>query len=116
MEFTGSGCYVNGYPVWDVHVLVDLGNGSSRMFVTEAGTQPAYDIGDFLSVKYYQGDINILERVSRYSVPEPIKNYLLSVAPTSTAIAQAQQQQKPQDFIVTEDTIVVDGVAYPRPK
>lgn len=118
VDFSDSGAAVNNHPVWNAHVLVSLGNGCSRVFVEEAGTHPKYDVGDFLLVKYYQNDINILDRASKYAIPEHVKECLLSAAPThvTATISQQIQQNKPQDFIVTEDSIIVDGVAYPRPK
>lgn len=121
VEFTDSGCYVNDCEVWNAHVLVVTDYGFDT-FVESAGTNPQFDIGDFVAVKYYNGDVNIKERVGFNSVPEATRNKIMSVAPTNLQQRKAAfygediVRQQPTDFIVDGDYIIVDGVRYLRPQ
>lgn len=113
--FSESGCYVNGCPVWDAHIAV-VTNYRIQQFVERAGINPKYDVGQYVSVKYYNDDINVLEQLSAYSVPDNIKSMLAQYVPLDTNEPEKPKlQQQAQDFIVRGDVIIIDGVEYKRP-
>lgn len=116
VDFTETGTYVNGYPVWCAHVLVFVGNRVQR-FREEVGTDPRFDVGDFVRVKHYENDINVEERESMYSIPSHIREMLELAAPVAILKHDVNINNAPQkykDFVVTEDSVIIDGVSYPR--
>lgn len=116
VDFSETGAYINDYPVWNAHVKAITEHGLVREFKEVVGTKPTVDIGDIVSIKWYQDDINIIERVSRYEIPEKTFNVLKASAPV---VAQrkdfSQLKTKNRDFIVDGEYIIVDGVRYKRP-
>ena len=119
VDFSETGTYINGNAVWNAHILAIADYGLVREFKEEVGTRPKFDVGDFVSIKYHQDDINVTGRVNLYEIPEKARNILQSAYQKagikSQLFSQPQQPQQPQDFIVRGDTIIIDGIEYKRP-
>ena len=115
VDFSETGTYVNGYPVWYAHVLVFTDGRYVKTFKEDVGTSPKFDVGDFVRVKHYKDDINVEERESVYSIPSHIREMLEQAAPVEILKYDAAPVQQ-RDFAVTEDSVIVDGVFYPRNK
>ena len=114
IKFFETNSYVNGYPVLDVDILVLTDCGVER-FRETAGTNPNYDIGDYVIVKYHGRDINILKRAPSNTVPDNVKKCILELAPTNIICEIENYKIKNQDFIVDGEYIIIDGVKYKRP-
>ena len=114
VNFTDSGCYVNACPVWNAHFLV-LTEYGVQQFKERVGTNPQFDIGDIVAVKYYNNDINVGARVPVAMVPEEIRRLLLDATPLRLRQQIENYKMQNQDFIVNGDYIIVDGVRYQRP-
>lgn len=115
MEFTDSGCYVNGYPIWNAHLLVMTDYGVEE-FVESVGTNPQFDIGDIVSVKYHNRDVNVGAKVHESMLPEGIKQQLMDAAPFGLKQKIEEYKIQNQDFIVSGEYIIIDGVKYERPQ
>ena len=115
LKFTDSGCYVNDCPVWNAHFLV-LTEYGVQQFKERVGTNPQFDIGDIVAVKYYNNDINVGARVHATMVPEEIRRLLLDATPLGLRQQIENYKMQNQDFIVNGDYIIVDGVRYKRPQ
>jgi hypothetical protein len=116
VDFSETGTYINGHAVWNAHILAIADYGLVREFKEEVGTRPKFDVGDFVSIKYYQDDINVTGRVNLYAIPEQARNVLQSASQRMGIKSQLfSQPQQPQDFIVRGDTIIIDGIEYKRP-
>ena len=114
VKFTDSGCYVNGCPVWNAHFLV-LTECGVQKFKESVGTNPQFDIGDIVTAKYYNNDINIGSRAPDTLVPEDMRRLLMGAIPFDLKQQIENYRMQNQDFIVNEDYIIVDGVQYKRP-
>lgn len=115
MQFTESGSYVNGYPVWNAHFLV-LTEYGVKKFIESVGTKPRFDIGDIVAVKYYNNDVNIGARMHESMVPYDVRKLLMDSIPFEFGEKIEDYKIQNQDFIVNGEYIIVDGVKYKRPQ
>ena len=87
--------------------------GQSRDFkeVVGMGTSP-YEIGDYIKGKFFNNDVNIMEKVYPDYLPVNVRN-ALEVIPTSKPLSP---RNAPDVIYVSEDIILVDGVRYQKIK
>ena len=106
IQVTGS--YVNGKP--EYKVILDFVNPETNQLETIEEiigfNYNKYPIDSYVQCKYYQGDINLEDRVSENEIPEEIKKYLVS------------GQQEPNDsnleFSADREYVTIDGVQYKK--
>lgn len=97
-----TGSYVNGVPeLKGVFFIYVLSNNHTEMIEEIIGFNPLkYQVNNYVKVKYYNGDINIIEKVSDELVPEHIKKYLGPIETNFNSNAS--------------DIIQIDGHTYKR--
>ncbi len=103
-----TGAYVNGKP--EYKAILDFVNPETNQLETIEEiigfNYNKYPIDSYVQCKYYQGDINLEDRVSENEIPEEIKKYLVS------------GQQEPNDsnleFSADREYVTIDGVQYKK--
>lgn len=95
-EIKESGKYINNYPIYKAEFNVYVESTCEKIEIEEEiGTKPEkYPIGSYVKVKYYNKDINIIDKLDENLIPEEIK-----------------QKIKVE---VTNETIEIDGIKYKR--
>ncbi len=74
IEICPSGASVNDRPIMNADVVIAEVHGGVGVYTDTIGTdRNKYRIGDFLIVKHYDDDINIVSRVDEDMVPEDIR-------------------------------------------
>jgi len=72
-----NGVKVNGHPELDAEVLISIDNRKIlRLRDTIGFDWNKYTLQDYVKVKYYKNDINILHKVEDYTLPPETKDYL----------------------------------------
>lgn len=115
INIKGNGQYINDSPVLVAEVKVYVKSLNQVIDCSEeVGTGiPKYDIGEYVKVKYYKGDINFLEKVNVDALPLDIKNYIYEeVKPTVESSSEVHQG--PIVYYESQDIVNVDGVRYKK--
>ena len=100
-----TGTYVNSVPELKAELkayIPSLGrtiSAAEKIGLADKVTE--YDIGTYVLLKYYNGDVNIVYSVDEMILPADAKLELSQAAPQQTSI---------------QDTIIIDGVEYVRKK
>lgn len=99
-----SGASVNNIPEIKADFCVYIPSSNNTEIISEIlGLNVVkYSIGSYVSVKYYEGDINITSLISEEQVPYGIKEKLNSDILTKEYLEK------------NEDVILVDGVKYKK--
>ena len=101
-----SGTTVNGRPQLQADVLIVEEDASIGRYSEAIGFDwNKYRHGDFVKLKHYRKDINILEKANEYSVPLYIKDVLEQEAKMSFS-------GHVTPYEVAPETITIDGVEY----
>lgn len=93
-----TGEYVNGQPIYKAEFIIYVESEYTTKEITEKiGMNPEkYPIGSYVKAKYYNNDINILDKIDDINIPEEIKQKIkVEVTPNN-------------------ETIEIDGVKYKR--
>ena len=95
-----TGTYVNGCPELKAKIATYIPQERRAIDFDEIiGFAPAkYNIGDYLILQYYDGDVNIIEKTMPNNLPIDQKEMIDSLYPTTNS----------------EDEIIIDGVKYRR--
>ena len=73
-----SGAIANGKPQFKAMVEAYVSSTGETLYLSEVvgyGTTE-YGVGDYISVKYYNGDINILGHADKETIPQHVLTYL----------------------------------------
>lgn len=107
-----NGNTINGRRQYDANVEVYVKSLNTTITVKElSGTGGSdYEVGDYVRVKYYNGDINFIEKVYPDYLPNDVRQF---IANSKVNIATTKQQQ-PVIIYESSDVIQVDGVRYRR--
>lgn len=97
-KLSHTGAYVNNVPEIAAHILVYLpSNGTTKEFVEKLGIGVSdYEINDYVSLKQYEDDVNIISIINPSKIPDNIK---------------AELDQKISSYS-KKATIVIDGIEY----
>lgn len=93
-----TGEYVNGQPIYKSDFVIYVESEYTTKKISEKiGMNPErYPIGSFVKAKYYDNDINILDKIDEINIPEEIREKIkVEVSPTN-------------------EIIEIDGVKYKR--
>lgn len=103
-----TGAYVNGRPEYEALVQIYISSQNKTERITEkiGFDYNKYPIGSYVKVKYYNGDINIKEKVDSNYIGEPARSYL---KPVST-IENSEIAVK----TVSADEVEINGVKYKK--
>lgn len=111
-----NGNSTNGRPQLDATVLVSMKNGKVHRYAETIGYDwNEYMPGDFVMVKHYKNDINIIEKIQENRVAYDACDLLKAEyskqtgEPINTKHYNTFEQQ-----ISSPDTIVINGVEYTR--
>lgn len=116
IAFAETDMLVNENPILKARVVVDTKEYGALILSERVGTDPQFNVGDYVSIRFFNDDMNIIERISEYSVPDDVKTKLLSKAtPDIKRQKNMGTKREYKDFIVQGDYIIVDGVKYKRP-
>ena len=100
-----TGTYVNSVPELKAELKAYIPSLGRTISAAEkiglADKVIEYDIGTYVLLKYYNGDVNIIYSVDEMILPADAKLELSQVAPQQTSV---------------QDTIIIDGVEYVRKK
>lgn len=80
VDMVPSGTYINDIPVLNAKVVVVTLSGEVRTFLEEVGTNPMYDIGQYVFAKHLNDDINLTGYADGNVIPESIRTSLDNVA------------------------------------
>jgi len=107
IEIAPNGNYINGYPQLNAKTVVYIkSEGNVKEIAEYSGTETSkYNIGEYVKVKYYNGDINFIERADENSIPNYIKDKIYCKIDT---------HPQPIVYYESEDIVQVDGVRYKR--
>lgn len=96
-----SGNYVNGRPEYKADVLVYIPSSGETQTISETVgfNEYKYDLGSYLKLKYYKGDINFLYEVGINELPSDVRFKI---------------EGKKTEGINGKNTITIDGVEYVR--
>lgn len=98
-----TGTYVNDVPELKADIKAYIPSLLETISVSEklglAHKAGEYDIGTYVLLKYYNGDVNIVYSVDEAILPADAKYELEKIAPQKTSV---------------QDTIILDGVEYVR--
>ena len=106
-----SNTYVNGQPIMDgfISVVVD---GTIQEFKESLGLNyKKGGLGDCVRVKYYNGDVNIIETVLFEDIPYHMQDMLRSCHENSGISSQAQHIDTHEPV---GDYVVINGVQYKK--
>lgn len=95
--------------IFMAEIVLEEESGLIGRYMENIGISLKYEVGDFVKVKYYKDDINIISGVYEREVPERIRNRLNAEAqkPGSTLYMDYNNSYDNQG-----ETIVIDGVEY----
>ncbi len=115
VNIKGNGQYLNDAPILvaDVKVYVKSLNQVIDCSEEVGIGMPKYDMGEYVKVKYYNKDINFIEKVDVNSIPLDIKNFIFEEAPVKSDVPE-EVHQGPIVYFESEDIVIVDGVKYKR--
>jgi hypothetical protein len=123
-----SGTRVNGRPVLNADVEIVESNGMLWRYTEPIGMSYKYRTGNFVRVKHYNNDINILDRIDGSAVPYNFKERLeaeISLGSGQDQYSNICNQCHSNDVYgnqydvsgtITSDTVVINGVEYTRKK
>lgn len=114
-----NGTYINGRPVFDAEIAIVEDNGMIGMYKETVGMScNKYFIGDFLRLKHYKKDVNILEKVDSILLPSQTRDRLEREAGIDRYSQRGEQHDNGYDFSKQEvaDAIIINGVEYTRKK
>lgn len=110
-----SGTRVNGRPVLNADVVIVEYTGVTGRYTESIGMDyNKYRIGEYVKVKHYNKDINIIEKASEYQLPYDIKEKLDFETGMSGPRDAWNENGYGYGRNDSPDTIVVDGVEYVR--
>lgn len=125
LDIYHSGSSVNGRPELKADVLVHDGFVSDVYTEIIGFNRYKYSINDYLIVKVYEGDINIVDKIDQTHIPANIlKKLNEECAKKNPAFAFCNNTanytspnnipvfNSSQNIPITEDTIVINGVEY----
>lgn len=108
MDIYPSGASVNGKNIMNADVIIIEEDGNRGRYTESIGTGGnKYNTGDYVKVKYYKNDINIIDRVQKEEIPY----YTLEKLSIEEEIINGPVNESIE---VNGDTIVVNGVEYVR--
>lgn len=94
-----TGASANGVPELQAEIGTYIPDtGETREFTEITGFKPLYDVGDYLLLKYYEDDVNIVQRLEKNEVPVHFLEIINSKYLTK----------------IDKDIIEIDGVKYKR--
>ena len=83
IDIARSGTYVNGRPELMAFILVPVNDEVNRYSEIIGFDWNRYRVGDFVLVKHYKNDVNIIRRVNGNTVPYHIQQMLIRDIPTN---------------------------------
>lgn len=108
VDITPTNVSINNRPVMQAEVAV-MTEGEIRILAESIGTDRyKYDAGDFLHVKCYKNDINILAKVERAEVPY---NQLAALEAKYGSNIKQQHYTVP-DYTNNDEYITINGQRY----
>ena len=115
MDIYPSGSSVNGRPILNADFIIVEENGETGTYTESIGMdRNKYKIGNWAKLKYYNKDINILEKTDVYSVPHNIKTRIENEC---SWLNENNREDDIDDITIkTEiaDEIVINGIKYKR--
>lgn len=104
-----NGTYVNNKPYFDANILVVHDDRTVCMYKETIGrNKHNYKIGDYLKVKYYNGDINIIEKVSDISIPLTTREDIELELKNN----KIYEEYNEMETIIENDYVIIDGIKY----
>lgn len=104
-----TGTSVNGVPELKANVFIYKEDGSVESYAEVIGfSADKYKPGDFLLVKHYKNDINILQQVNQESISDEVKTALCEAAGVHNNTSNLHIDGN------MADTIIIDGTEYVR--
>lgn len=105
-----SGSYANNIPELKANVTIYIPSSHEIMDVSEilgmADKVGVYRVGSYVQLRYFEGDINFEFVLDEESLPIDVKEQLSASDSLVTA--------KNTNNIISNDTVVIDGVEYVR--
>jgi hypothetical protein len=106
-----SGSSVNGRPILNADVIIVEENGITGRYTESIGMDyNKYKPGQFVKVKHYKKDINILEKVEPHTVPYHIKDKI----DAESGLVDNYNSDYNIGGTGAADTITINGVEYVR--
>lgn len=120
-----SGTRVNGRPVLNADVEIVESNGMIGRYTESIGMSHKYRVGDFVEVKYYNNDINILGRAADSEVPYDHRERLIAESGIGASHEYSGTFNQRYDNgsygykynagrTSGDDTVIINGVEYTR--
>lgn len=111
-----NGTSVNGQRMLDAVVAILTEEQMTETYSESIGFNgKGYYPGEFVKVKHYKNDINILNRVSNSDVPYHYAEMLQDCCPQDRYGIEKEDLFNDEDFIKDDsDTIVINGKTYKR--
>ena len=133
LDIHPNGNSVNGRPQLVADVLVVTENDEVNRYTEVIGFDwNKYDVGQYLKVKHYKNDINIIEEMHKSQIPYDKLNMLTNSHPETAGDTSVpvynwddynwnsdntfQPKQENKSYEEPRDTIIINGVEYERKK
>ena len=116
IDISPNGNYINGSPQLNAKTVVYIRSENDVREIAEySGTGTSkYNVGDYVKVKYYNNDINFIEKVPENTIPYDIKDKIYRETSPNISPAATERPQGPIVYYESEDIVQVDGVRYKR--